>query len=64
MTDVVTNEPIANAKISVDEIDKSMTIDEFGAYWRLLIPGSYTLRVSKEGLVFVLFFVKIQKFSE
>ncbi|CAK8685595.1 unnamed protein product [Clavelina lepadiformis] len=49
VTDVVTNEPIANAKISVDEIDKSMTSDEFGAYWRLLIPGSYTLRVSKEG---------------
>jgi len=35
------------------EIDKEMFTDKNGAYWRLLVPGSYNMVVSKQGCVCV-----------
>ena len=44
-----TGKPVVNATISIVEIDKDMSTDEHGAFWRLLVPGSYNLIVRKEG---------------
>ena len=41
--------PISGAEISVDSRDHSVHSVRDGDYWRLLVPGPYTLRVSAEG---------------
>jgi len=38
--------PIANSTIHVHEIDHNVTSASFGDYWRLLVPGTYTITVS------------------
>ncbi|ELT87633.1 hypothetical protein CAPTEDRAFT_132113 [Capitella teleta] len=49
ITDSVTGEGIQGAKVSVEGIDKTMTSSEFGDYWRLLVPGTYSLTVEADG---------------
>ena len=41
--------PISNARIDVVGRSHSVHSSESGDYWRLLVPGSYTLRVSAPG---------------
>ena len=40
---------IEGAIVSVATINKNITTDQFGYYWRLLTAGSYTLSFHKEG---------------
>ena len=40
---------IANAIIDVDDRDHSIRSAQDGNYWRLLVPGTYTLHVSAKG---------------
>ena len=37
------------ASISVVGIDKTIHSNENGAFWRLLLPGQYTVEVSADG---------------
>ncbi len=41
------------AFITVGDRSKVVTSNEAGYYWRLLIPGSYTITVEAEGYLFV-----------
>uniref|UniRef100_A0A2C9JLP4 Peptidase M14 domain-containing protein n=1 Tax=Biomphalaria glabrata TaxID=6526 RepID=A0A2C9JLP4_BIOGL len=49
VTDKETNQPIHKAKLTVDGIDHQITTTSSGEYWRLLVPGSYTIRVMADG---------------
>ena len=40
---------LENASISVGGIDKTIHSNKNGAFWRLLLPGQYTVEVSAEG---------------
>ena len=51
ITDADTGEGIEGAIISVAGINKNMTSAEFGDYWRLLVPGTYTITVHAKGCV-------------
>ena len=42
---------IPDAVVSVLTIEKNITTDEFGYFWRLLTHGTYILSVSKPGYV-------------
>ena len=42
-------QPIAEAKIEVVDRDHPVTSARDGDYWRLLVPGTYTLRASADG---------------
>ena len=42
---------IEHATVSVATINKNVTTDQFGYYWRLLTAGTYTLSFHKEGWV-------------
>ncbi|XP_059169401.1 carboxypeptidase D-like [Physella acuta] len=41
--------PIANAQVRVSGIDYTMNTSDLGEYWRLLIPGTYSISFSVEG---------------
>jgi len=45
VTDKETGEPIWRARLSVQGIDFNVTTTSQGEYWRLLLPGTYTLKV-------------------
>merc|ERR1719489_754612 len=49
VTDANTGQPIANAKIIVEEIGHAVTTTFMGEYWRLLSPGTYNIHVEKKG---------------
>ena len=49
--DEATEEMLEGVEFQVVGIDKTMSTDSNGYYWRLLTPGNYTIRFSKEGLV-------------
>lgn len=44
-----TLEPLENVSVSTAEIGKAVSTDENGAYWRMLMGGTYTLTFMKEG---------------
>lgn len=46
-----TKQPIANAKIVVEGIGKNITTTSKGEYWRLLVPGNYTIQCFSDGLI-------------
>ncbi|XP_042883422.1 carboxypeptidase D-like isoform X2 [Penaeus japonicus] len=43
VTDSVTGEGIEGAKVSVEGVNYNVTTSSKGEYWRLLLPGTYTL---------------------
>ena len=47
--DQSSSQGIAGATIVVNAIDKNVTSALFGDYWRLLVPGTYTVTAVKEG---------------
>ena len=47
--DTETQQPIADARVVVGGIEKNITTSARGEYWRLLVPGEYTLQVFAEG---------------
>lgn len=49
VTDGVTGEPVPHAKLSVRGINYNVSTTMTGEYWRLLLPGTYTVRVSARG---------------
>ncbi|RUS78696.1 hypothetical protein EGW08_013551, partial [Elysia chlorotica] len=49
VTDADTGEGLVGAVFMVEGIDHNVTSVEFGAYWRLLTPGSYSIRVVAYG---------------
>lgn len=42
------SEGVANAVISVEGRDKNVTTSMAGYYWRLLVPGEYTVTVTAD----------------
>ena len=50
---------LEKASINVIGIDKTIHSNKFGAFWRLLLPGQYTIEVSAEGYETVTSKVKI-----
>lgn len=49
VTDAESGDPLPDVVVAVSDIKKNMTSDERGAYWRLLVPGSYQVTFSKKG---------------
>ncbi|GFO01125.1 carboxypeptidase d, partial [Plakobranchus ocellatus] len=49
VTDAKSGEAILGAVIMVDGLEHNITSTQFGAFWRLLVPGTYTLRVVADG---------------
>lgn len=49
IVDKDTGDGIAKAVISVDGINHNIAADEHGYFWRLLVPGTYKLKVSAQG---------------
>lgn len=48
--DSATNKPVENARIQLKEIIEHVVLtDKCGRSWRILSPGTYRLRVEKEG---------------
>ena len=40
---------LEKASISVADIDKTIHTNKNGAFWRLLLPGQYTIEIAAEG---------------
>ena len=49
VTDEISGQGIAKAHISVQGIANDVTSTIRGEYWRLLMPGNYTLKISADG---------------
>ena len=47
--DKKTQEPVPNAYVFVEGIDKNITSTERGEYWRLLVPGTYKIQSFADG---------------
>ncbi|KAH9525525.1 hypothetical protein Btru_001621 [Bulinus truncatus] len=48
ITDKETGQPIHKARLSVDGIDHEIKTTSYGEYWRLLVPGTYKVRVAAD----------------
>ncbi|BFZ18245.1 hypothetical protein BsWGS_21284 [Bradybaena similaris] len=49
VTDFETGQGIPSATILVDGINHNVTSAQFGDFWRLLVPGTYTVRIVADG---------------
>jgi len=49
IVDKKTQEPVPNAYVFVEGIDKNITSTERGEYWRLLVPGTYKIQSFADG---------------
>jgi carboxypeptidase D len=49
VTDAETNQPILDASVEVRSINHPVTVDSLGYYYRPLVAGDYTVRVSAFG---------------
>ena len=49
VTDADSGEAIPEATIMVENIKHNVTTAGFGDYWRLLVPGTYTLTAVASG---------------
>jgi len=47
--DKETQEPVPKAYVVVEGINKNITSTERGEYWRLLVPGEYTVQSFADG---------------
>lgn len=47
--DVKTNAGLQGTIIQVEGIAKNITSSEFGDYWRLLVPGKYSITAHRDG---------------
>lgn len=45
----VNNNPIVNATVHVEGINHDVFSYKYGDYWRLLVPGTYSITVNKTG---------------
>jgi carboxypeptidase D len=49
ITDSVSGEGIEDASVKVAGINKTLTSASYGDYWRLLVPGTYSITVEAAG---------------
>ena len=49
IVDKETQEPVPNAYVVVEGINKNITSTERGEYWRLLVPGKYNIQSFADG---------------
>ena len=53
VVDQETKESIKHATIIIDGISKNITGTDRGEYWRLLVPGTYTIQAFAEGYAYL-----------